>query len=104
MKKLRLEMDALRVESFSTDAAAREAGTVHGHSYPNGCFPPPGSDPFLDTCHYATCAGDTCWYSCGGSCDCGGGSAGCPPQESAGYTYCVKDASCVNGCFPPPTG
>jgi len=59
MKKLRLEMDALRVESFATAAGAREAGTVHGHSYPNGCFPPPGSDPFVDTCHYATCAGDT---------------------------------------------
>ncbi|HST59777.1 MAG TPA: hypothetical protein VLK84_13830 [Longimicrobium sp.] len=30
MKKLRLDADALRVESFPTDPAARETGTVHG--------------------------------------------------------------------------
>ncbi len=101
MKKLRLEMDELRVESFATDAAAGEAGTVHGHSYPNACLPPSGSDePFVDTCGYATCAGDTCWQSCGGSCNCGG-SGWCQPQESAGYTYCFRDASCVNACILP---
>jgi hypothetical protein len=30
-KKIRLHLDALRVESFETDAAERERGTVHGH-------------------------------------------------------------------------
>ena len=102
MRKIRLDVDALRVDSFDTAAGAEsQRGTVRGHSYPDACFPPSGSDdPFLDTCGYATCAGDTCWYSCGGSCGCGG-TVGCPPQESAGYTYCMKDASCLNACFPP---
>lgn len=30
MKKLRLDADALHVESFPTDRAASETGTVHG--------------------------------------------------------------------------
>ena len=32
MKKLTLDLDALRVESFDTDADAREQGTVHAHA------------------------------------------------------------------------
>ncbi|HLM66133.1 MAG TPA: hypothetical protein VK358_01335 [Longimicrobium sp.] len=32
MKKLRLNADALRVESFPMDAVANETGTVHGHA------------------------------------------------------------------------
>ncbi len=32
MKKLRLNADALRVESFPTDEIAHETGTVHGHA------------------------------------------------------------------------
>ena len=100
MKKLKLEIDALAVESFDTHAMLGGEGTVRGlESYPNGCFPPSDSvDPAIDSCAYATCAGNTCWYSCNGTCNCG--SAGCQPQESAGYTYCLKDASCLNGCFP----
>ncbi len=31
MKKIRLNPDALRVETFDTDAAAREPGTVQAH-------------------------------------------------------------------------
>ncbi|HEX8696587.1 MAG TPA: hypothetical protein VF746_29475 [Longimicrobium sp.] len=104
MRKLKLEIDALRVESFAPVAEDdSRGGTVHGHSYPNGCFPPSDSqDPYLDTCGYATCAGNSCWQSCNGytcgGCD-PGGSAGCFP-ESAGYTYCLKDASCINQCLP----
>jgi hypothetical protein len=100
MKKLKLEIDALAVESFDTFVAPDGEGTVRGlESYPNGCFPPSGSvDPAIDSCAYATCAGDTCWQSCNGTCNCGG-SAGCP-QESAGYTYCFRDPSCLNQCFP----
>jgi hypothetical protein len=104
MRKLRLEIDALAVESFDTHAVAEGAGTVRGMaSYPDGCFPPSDSqDPFLDTCGYATCAGNTCWYSCNGTCNCG--TVGCPPPESAGYTYCMKDNSCINQCFPTGSG
>lgn len=31
-RKIRLDADALRVESFDVDAAAREQGTVHAHN------------------------------------------------------------------------
>jgi len=102
MKKMRLNLDQLAVESFATaqDGEA-ERGTVRGlQSYPIACWPPSDSqDPNIDTCGYATCAGDTCWESCNGTCNCGG-SAACPPQESAGWTYCLKDPSCLNQCLP----
>ena len=103
MNKLKLSVDSLRVESFEVVRGETERGTVRGHeSYPNGCFPPSGSDdPFLDTCHYATCAGNTCWQSCNGTCNCG--SVGCPAY-SQDYTYCEKDASCINQCFPTGAG
>jgi hypothetical protein len=104
MKKLRLDLGALRVESFATRAGGEGRGTVQGHeSYPNQCFPPSGSlEPEIDTCAYNTCAGNTCYYSCNGTCNCGG-SLGCP-QYSVDYTYCEKDASCVNQCFPTGPG
>lgn len=104
MRKLRLDPDHLHVESFSPAREAARQGTVYGHySYPQGCFPPSDSnDPYLDTCGYATCAGDSCWQSCNGytcGCDGGGASAQC---ESAGPTLCIGDYSCINQCFPPP--
>jgi hypothetical protein len=100
MKKLKLDADELRVESFDTRAMEAGAGTVRGLSYPNQCDPPSDSlDPGFDTCQYATCAGATCWQSCNGTCNCGGGSGGCQPY-SAAYTYCEKDASCINQCDP----
>lgn len=105
MKKIRLDLDGLAVESFATATDFPRAGTVAGHgvdgvSYPIACDSPSDSvDPAVDTCGYGTCAGVTCWESCNGSCNCGGYTAGCQ-QESAGYTYCAKDASCVNQCDP----
>lgn len=36
MKKLKLEIDALRVESFKTDEAKEERGTVHGNASSGG--------------------------------------------------------------------
>lgn len=81
MRKLKLEIDALRVESFQTTGVAREAaGTVRGHldraaeedlvaittlrTQEPSCF---------DTCKIS-CWG-TCEASCGGTCEvsCDGG-------------------------------
>ena len=96
MKKLKLDVDALAVESFDTRAAESGAGTVHGHiSYPNGCHTPPDSYP--ETCDYATCAGNTCWQSCNGTCNCGG-TAACPQYTD--YTNCEQWPSCINQCHP----
>jgi hypothetical protein len=98
MRKLTLSFDSLRVESFTVDAESRHEGTVLGHSYPNQCDPPSDSlDPGYYTCHFATCAGDTCWQSCNGTCNCGSG--GCQPY-SAGYTFCWGTPSCLEQCDP----
>jgi hypothetical protein len=103
MRKLKLDPNQLRVESFLPVHDEGQHGTVYGHySYPDGCLPPSDSnDPGLDTCGYATCAGNSCWQSCNGfTCGCGpGGSTQC---ESIGYTFCMKDESCVNQCLPTP--
>jgi hypothetical protein len=50
MRKLKLDVEQLTVESFAADAPARGAGTVDGHSNPFG-----GSDDTL--CDILTCAG-----------------------------------------------
>jgi hypothetical protein len=83
MGKLKLDLDALRVESFDTAARAEERGTVRGaeHTFDSGCetFEHPWCG--YQTNEYATCgdhtgtggsgggnptAGDTCLYA---SCD-----------------------------------
>ena len=50
MRKLKLDLDALEVESFDTDEARpAERGTVHGNalwiSYPYGCIMSPLCPP-----------------------------------------------------------
>jgi hypothetical protein len=64
IRKLKLQLEQLRVDSFSTDAAGAAEGTVHGHTGPGTCA----------TCiAYTACAGVTCYQTCmscaGPSCD-----------------------------------
>jgi hypothetical protein len=73
MKKFRLELDDLRIDSFSTTPAQATKGTVFGEQctcYTN-C-----TCPGCPTCA-ASCNG-TCDASCNGTCDasCGGGCGG----------------------------
>ena len=91
MNKLRLELDDLRVDTFSTSPSADEAGgTVRGHDDPS-FFQPcqsynvPCEVDYTDGCPpatmAATCAGTcascnscyyscvTCWNSCAPTCD-----------------------------------
>ena len=98
MRKLTLNPDSLRVESFEVRDGGMHGGTVHGYSYPNQCDPPSDSiDPVFNTCQFATCAGGTCWQSCNGTCNCG--TAGCQPWTAA-YTYCPEYNSCIDQCDP----
>jgi hypothetical protein len=61
MKKIHLDLDRLRVDSFETSKAERAArGTVHGHYSQRGTC-----DAFVGTCQY------------GGSCGAGCATAGC---------------------------
>jgi hypothetical protein len=69
MKKLRLNLDMLRVESFSTQHAADRAdGTVHGHNDP----------PYTSDCpsQMIGCTGNYCNDSSG----CGSGGNEPPPS------------------------
>ena len=72
MKKLRLDVDSLGVESFVTAAGAKPGGTVRGGAATEVCSDGPV------TCHptYDPC--DTCATSCAGGplCDCL--PSGCP--------------------------
>jgi hypothetical protein len=82
MNKMKLNLDALAVESFDTSASAREKGTVFGEqcTCPTACTCPgcptcDGTCPF--TCDdyscngEATCAGHTCDGTCHGEETCG---------------------------------
>jgi len=51
-RKIRLDPDALRVESFDADAAARERGTVHARDAASGA-----------SCTYACTVGE---FTCNG--------------------------------------
>jgi hypothetical protein len=58
MKKLRLEVDALRVESFGTGAASA-GGTVVAHYGPVVITDPETDRSRIDSCYFNTCY-ETC--------------------------------------------
>jgi len=76
MRKLKLEIDALRVESFETSATAMDAGTVRAHADAVGMeedfvaitTPQTQQVSCIGTCRIS-CLG-TCLASCGGTCNC----------------------------------
>ena len=84
MKKLRLQLEDLRIDSFTTTPVEKEKGTVFGEQ----C-----------TCNTAcTCPGcPTCDASCNGTCDyscdtCGGS---CGAGDS-----CYQTCALYSGCTP----
>ena len=86
MKKLQLDVETLRVESFATQPPVRGTGTVRGHetaawycqTQEFGCYsgtcPPATAD-----CSYG--CDDTTWGNTGGDC-----SADCSRNTCAGCT------------------
>ena len=82
MKKMRLDMDELRVDTFSTTPeCSNHAGTVFGQveeSEGRTCNPVSAfctnTTNYSQTCEYVntcnpTCAGDTCGYATCGECN-----------------------------------
>lgn len=58
MRKVKLDLDELAVESFATaDGESEVRGTVHGHDATELCT------RFMTRCYQ-----DTCAFSCDGSC------------------------------------
>lgn len=78
MRRIRLELDELAVESFTTDTLATRTGTVQGHGgtaficETAGNTDEPGCDLTADSgCGISECSCvATCYGSCQGSCDC----------------------------------
>ena len=70
MAKMKLDIDALQVETFGTAAAASERGTVRARSGE----PEPGDAALLPVTDWKTCQGGDCTartlchYSCLGEC------------------------------------
>ena len=89
MKKLKLEIEALEVETFEPTAGREEHGTVRGYltAYYELCQP---GDTWQRTCTCEpTCNAQTC-YTCGGAaCQ----SAGCTGGACTG-------AACTGTCNP----
>jgi hypothetical protein len=78
MKKLKLSLEDLRVDSFTTSRPDNEKGTVLGReqeTQPVQCRP--SYQPSCGvSCAGGTCDGETCPYTCAESCNgsCGEGS------------------------------
>ena len=93
MKKLKLEIDALRVESFDAGSGAGR-GTVEGRNWTaDSCYPcePIPPDDSIDYCStvapYPTCAATqcgSCHNTCAGTCGCAGTRYGwtCDPYAT----------------------
>jgi hypothetical protein len=80
MKKLRLEIEELSVESFATAASRADAGTVRGFDSTTG--------------HQIICGCTDQGGGCGGSAGCG--TYGCGSANCATGT-CTNDVTCATG-------
>jgi len=104
MKKLKLEIDALKVESFEAGAALERGGTVRGHGPVTPlcdsvrvCAPKEGGG---DSAFYGTCD-----LECTGSCgltycpgDCTHGQTLGATCACATYATCAPDVTCSLEC------
>ena len=98
MKKMKLDLDELTVDSFDTSSAGPRAGTVFGEQctcYTNCTCP--GCPTCAQSCN-GTC-GDSCNGTCGDSC-----YGTCAGQYSCDYTCdsCYY-TQCANSCYGCPT-
>lgn len=103
MRKRRLNIDELSIESFETDALAEPRGTVEARQ--TGPFEPVScacaTDEFIScpfTCGFYSCEGNTCAATCNPTC-----GASC--NGTCGYTCegtCFGDLTCT-ACQTGPT-
>lgn len=69
MKKLKLNVEALRVESFSPGNAEPERGTVHGHArYTDPAVCPWSNNWYCSVGDGCTWDPYTCYNTCGAEC------------------------------------
>lgn len=117
MRKLRLDMDALKVDSFETEKGdAAKRGTVHGRvddgdgsalvgSCQQTCqFGCPGALQGTYGCGGGTAGGASCAYSCQAQTQCQNTCNSCAPCT---VSYCDYYHSCAGegySCGGPVTG
>jgi len=98
MRKIRLELDALRVETFDTGAGTWNRGTVHGRNdtFEIGCgeLPPPEDSVNVCPTGAATCSQFTCAYTCG----CGGGGTRTYEGWTCTCPYTEPETGDINLC------
>ena len=103
MKKLRLHLEDLSIDSFATTYVKREKGTVYGEqcTCPTACTCP-GCPTCDASCGGASCAATcaascygTCDASCNGTCDytCGGNT--CDPTCAGWATQPSPHEFCI---------
>lgn len=102
MKKLKLELDDLQVESFQTARAEPRRGTVRGNIPPTwnctdyvDCTWDFGCETEVVSCN-GSCNGscaDTCWGSCNGTC--GGSCGGTCEASCASCDYSCYESGCA---------
>jgi hypothetical protein len=95
MKKMKLNVEALAVESFDTSGDAPKRGTVFGEQCT--CYTDctcPGCNTCDESCN-GTCAGQ---HTCGGQNTCGGQATCDATCDTCYYT------GCAYSCFDCPTG
>jgi hypothetical protein len=104
MNKLKLKLEDLQIDSFSTTPVKKEKGTVYGEqcTCPTACTCP--GCPTCDASCNGTCAAScngTCDASCDGTCgdtvdlSCGDSCNGaCPYTEPGFMTYGHMEAAC----------
>lgn len=97
MKKLRLELDEISVESFHTQGAAGEPGTVHGNQEGGeDAAAITGWSWLCGSCN-ATCdGGATCPLSCGGAAPTGCNSPYCRDKQLSEINRCYAEPTVAN--------
>ena len=83
MRKLRLDLEAVQVESFATQAPAAGKGTVDGRQS--------GRETF-------GCPAPTADVTCGATCGCGGGGTGTGMFTCYGTCWDATCESCMATC------
>ena len=100
MKKLKLNLDDLRVESFDTSSMVNlPNGTVHGQVFTETCA------TWEDSCSPTGAFAETCWDTCTGdaTADLCGGTPGCTNDTCYWTCQCADQsvegyASCGTTC------
>jgi hypothetical protein len=97
MRKLRLQLESLAVESFTTADERDTRGTINarsGDTQADSC----ADNTCFQTCAGSTCngGGNTCWDSCDGFC----GTYYCPSGGSLSLSGCNPDTlGCTQAYF-----